>query len=151
MGSVTRIVGPLTKGSSSVSVSLSPWPLVGRIGVPSPLLGNGVNSTSTHFSAVSWVRWDGLVAFQVGLGVGFLVGHPVLHSATWYPSRSHLKQAVECRCDFWGFASSLFPEGDFFHPRPGWHLLHTWSISPSLVKMYQPWRVREASLEMQML
>lgn len=64
------MTGPLTRGSLLVSVSVSPWPSAGGVGVPSRF-SDGVNSTtSTTFSSIFLVHCEAFVAFPGGLRGG---------------------------------------------------------------------------------
>lgn len=80
---VTRVMGPLTKGSSSESVSPEPFTVL--VEVLAPLLGDRENSmTCTPSRTISWVCSGGLVDFFAGVEVGFLLGGRLctqLHSA----------------------------------------------------------------------
>lgn len=82
MGMVMGVMGPLTKGSSSKSLSVNPWSSSGGVGVLSSHLGEGVNSTTSEpFRVVSFMWGCSLAGFPPGTGSPVLIGWLVRHSA----------------------------------------------------------------------
>lgn len=82
MGIVTGMSGPLTKGSSSLSMSENPWSSFGVVRVPSLHLGEASNAMiSVLFRAISFTHGCGLVVFLLGACSLFLAGILGLHLA----------------------------------------------------------------------